>query len=400
MQLAVRSYLTAGVAAVSAAALIAAPITPTPSEIKVPAIYSAQVNLAAASNPITPWLDVLDEAVGNVVGIGSAVAADPLPSVRQLITNLLGHGETLVTGLTGAGRGLFTYATETVPTSLRTAGEQLRQGNVTGAAQTISDMTLGVVLVGFSLIDVVAIPGQMADTFARVVNAVAGFGTLLPLVIGALGPVSSVINAIGAQGQAMVDAFGAGDPLGAISALVNTPAALVGAVLNGFNDAPGLLSYDPQTGNNGLLAALLVTIPRAIADALKPPSTAAVQKTEVTPEADIAALPDVDAPTITLDATTESVVDPATTAAAAVSAETAVEEAVTEEAVVDVAAPVETVAEEAVTEETAPEEVLEELAAEELAEAEEPIAETKDVKRVAPRTAKTGVKRAGNPAAA
>lgn len=399
MQVAVRSYLTAGVAAVGAAALIAAPVTPTPTEIKVPAIYSAQVNLAAASNPITPWLDVLDEAVGNVVGIGGAVAADPLPSVRQLIANLLAHGETVVTGLTGAGRGLFTYATETVPEALRTAGEQLREGNITGAAQTISDMTLGVVLVGFSLINVVAIPGQMADTFARVVNAVAGFGTLLPLVIGALGPISSTINSIGAQGQAMVDAFGAGDPLGAISALVNTPAAIVGAVLNGFNDAPGLLSYDPETGNNGLLAALLVTIPRAIADALKPPSTAAVQK-EVSPEADVAALPDVDAPTITLDATTDAVVDEATTAAETVSEETVVEEAVAEvvqpvEAVTEVVAPAEAVVDETVAEEVATEEALEELE-----EVEEPVAEIKDVKRVAPREAKTGVKRAGNPTAA
>lgn len=390
MQVAVRSYLTAGVAAVSAAALIAAPVMPTPTEIKVPAIYSAQVNLAAASNPITPWLDVLDQAVGNVVGIGGAVAADPLPSVRQLVTNLLGHGETLVTGLTGAGRGLFTYATETVPTALRTAGEQLRQGNITGAAQTISDMTLGVVLVGFSLIDVVAIPGQMADTAARVVNAVAGFGTLLPLVIGAVGPISAVINTIGAQGQALVDAFADGDLLGAISALVNTPAALTGALLNGFGDAPGLLTFDSATGNNGLLTTLFVTIPRVIADALKPPAPATVQKTaEDTVQAGVSALPDANAVTITLDATTE----------AAVEAET-VAEPVAEEVAAEVTAPVETVAEEGVAEETAPAEVVEELAAEELEEAEEPVAETKDVKRVAPRTARTGVKRAGNPAAA
>lgn len=391
MQVAVRSYLTAGVAAVSAAALIAAPVMPTPTEIKVPAIYSAQVNLAAASNPITPWLDVLDQAVGNVVGIGGAVAADPLPSVRQLVTNLLGHGETLVTGLTGAGRGLFTYATETVPTALRTAGEQLRQGNITGAAQTISDMTLGVVLVGFSLIDVVAIPGQMADTAARVVNAVAGFGTLLPLVIGAVGPISAVINTIGAQGQALVDAFADGDLLGAISALVNTPAALTGALLNGFGDAPGLLTFDSATDNNGLLTTLFVTIPRVIADALKPPAPATVQKTaEDTVQAGVSALPDANAVTITLDATTE----------AAVEAPETVAEPVAEEVAAEVTAPVETVAEEGVAEETAPAEVVEELAAEELEEAEEPVAVTKDVKRVAPRTARTGVKRAGNPAAA
>lgn len=389
MQVAVRSYFTAGVAAVGATALIAAPITPTPTEIKVPAIYSAQVNLTAASNPITPWLDVLDEAVGNVVGIGGAVAADPLPGVRQLITNLLGHGETVVTGLTGAGRGLFTYATETVPDALRTAGEQLRQGNITGAAQTISDMTLGVVLVGFSLIDVVAIPGQMADTAARVVNAVAGFGTLLPLVVGALGPVSSMINAFGAQGQAMVDAFADGDPLGVISALVNTPAALTGALLNGFNDAPGLLTYDPQTGNNGLLAALLVTIPRAIADALKPPTTPVVQKTvEDTVGAGASALPDTNAATITLDATAETAADASKTAA---------EPGVAAE----VTAPTETDAEEVVADETAPAEVLEELAAEEVEEAAEVAAPAEtDVKRVAPRTARTGVKQAGNPAAA
>jgi hypothetical protein len=237
---------------------------------------------------------------------------------------------------------------------------------------------------------VVAIPGQMADTAARVVNAVAGFGTLLPLVIGAVGPISAVINTIGAQGQALVDAFADGDLLGAISALVNTPAALTGALLNGFGDAPGLLTFDSATGNNGLLTTLFVTIPRVIADALKPPAPATVQKTaEDTVQAGVSALPDANAVTITLDATTE----------AAVEAET-VAEPVAEEVAAEVTAPVETVAEEGVAEETAPAEVVEELAAEELEEAEEPVAETKDVKRVAPRTARTGVKRAGNPAAA
>lgn len=264
-------------------------------------------------------------------------------------------------------------------------------GTVSVAAQTISDMTLGVVLVGFSLIDVVAIPGQMADTAARVVNAVAGFGTLLPLVIGAVGPISAVINTIGAQGQALVDAFADGDLLGAISALVNTPAALTGVLLNGFGDAPGLLTFDSATGNNGLLTTLFVTIPRVIADALKPPAPATVQKTaEDTVQAGVSALPDANAVTITLDATTE----------AAVEAPETVAEPGAEEVAAEVTAPVESVAEEGVAEETAPAEVVEELAAEELEEAEEPVAETKDVKRVAPRTARTGVKRAGNPAAA
>lgn len=332
MQIAVRSYLTAGVAMMGAAALVAAPISTSPPEIQVPAIYSAQVNLAAAVDPITPWLSVFGDAFSNVVGIGTAVASDPAPALRQLITNSLGYAETVGTGLTGAGEAFITWATENLPMSLESVFANLANGNVTDAAIEVNNLIVSVLLIGFPLFDSLAIPSQIVDSFARVVTTLTSIETVLPLISGVLTPIMSVVTAVGDQGQALVDALGAGDPLSALSAVVNTPATVTGAFLNGYGDYPGLLTFLPEAPGAGLLGALLVAIPKAIAEALAPPVAARfAAQTTATTTADIAAIPEVTATTITLNPPADTAVEAPTTDADQVSNVVGVKEAVTEE---------------------------------------------------------------------
>ncbi|MCV7230792.1 hypothetical protein [Mycolicibacterium komossense] len=308
MQVAVRSYLTAGVAMVGATALIASPISMSPPQVQIPAIYSAQVGLSATVDPITPWLNVVENALTNVAGIGTAVASDPAPALRQLITNWVGYGGTLVTGLTGAGGAAASWATETLPAALQAVAANLAQGNVIDAAQEVNNLIVSVLLIGFPLFDALAIPSQIVDSIARVVTALTSVSTVLPLLSGVLSPVMSVVAALGQQGQAVADALGTGDPLGALSAIINTPAAVTGAFLNGDPDNyPGLLTFLPYAPGAGLIGALLVAIPQAIAAALAPPATARLAAQ--TAAADVSAVPDATAATITLDAPTGTVIE-------------------------------------------------------------------------------------------
>jgi len=79
-----------------------------------------------------------------------------------------------------------------------------------------------------------------------------------------------VIDTLGNSGQAFVDAAGAGEPLQALSALINTPAEAVGALLNGVPDQGFVGLIEPTLA--GLLQTLAVDLPQTIAQALGAPA--------------------------------------------------------------------------------------------------------------------------------
>jgi hypothetical protein len=85
---------------------------------------------------------------------------------------------------------------------------------------------------------------------------------------------------LGDSAQGIVTALGAGDFTTALSDLVNAPAVIEGAMLNGYDasfgtDYPGLLSPDAEFSfGPGTLQAFLVDIPQAIAAAITPSTTA------------------------------------------------------------------------------------------------------------------------------
>jgi len=270
MHVAVRSTLGTGVALVGAGAIAISPVSAGPvagplSSVDVPAAVSAaSVELAASFDPLTPWVDVITAAVSNVATIGEDWLANPLPAVRQIGNNWLGYADTTATALGGAAEGAWTYLTSTVPDALSTAFQEIVNGDISGAATTINGaISSALFTIGLPLFPVVAIPGEMADNFAAVVSTVIGIPTLLPLVAGVLGPVEGGIQAFGDTAQDFVDAVQASDAGAAIQALWDTVPNTVGAVVNGYSSFPGLLSP-----TDGLVHALVVTIPQAIATAL------------------------------------------------------------------------------------------------------------------------------------
>ncbi|WP_235733844.1 hypothetical protein [Mycolicibacterium austroafricanum] len=316
------------------------------------------MELSAAVNPITAWVDVFAGAATNLGGLGNAVLEDPFPLLRQALENVLGYGGTLVSATTGAITGALEFIsfdnTTGLWAQLRTAATQLFEGNIADALNTLSDgLILGPLFnIGLPVLTsgLLEIPGKIAENVATLVKTLTSLDTMLPVVLGALAPVMGSIAATGETLQAAFDSFRQGDLIDAVVTLINLPATVVGAVLNGYTKAdetflPGLFTFRENAFEGGLLQALLVTLPKALAAAIAP------EEAVVTVAAEGPADPDVGSGTMITVAEVSQTDAAAETEATAVAAvDTTVEE--TPAAVVDEVTPV---ADEEVTEPVADE---------------------------------------------
>ncbi|WP_283605697.1 hypothetical protein [Mycolicibacterium poriferae] len=283
MNRAAKSYLTSGVALAGASVIAVSPVVATP--LSPPgmnthpafSVSTADLQLATTVNPLAAWAEVVSSAYSNVASLGEEVLSDPAPILRQFILNQLSNGEALVSAGTGAIGGFLEYLSPDnafgLGAQLQTAAEQLSSGNIAGAIETATQALFlaPVISVAFPVLEsgLLDIPGTMAQNFANVVKTVTDPNTVLPIALGALGTVLAPVNAFGDSLQETFDALGDGDIGAALNAVINIPAAVVGAVLNGYTNLagsvfPGLFSED------GLVHALVVTLPRAIAAAIAP----------------------------------------------------------------------------------------------------------------------------------
>lgn len=285
MHAVLRPYLATGVAAVGAAAIAVAPIQPVNPMLAVPAvpaISSQAVTLTAQANPIALWAEVFSDAIANVGVLGEDVLSDPAPALRQLLKNQLGYLGTAV----GAGKSIVDGAVQyltpsnpySLPAGINTAVGQLRSGQIAEAFITLSQtlistpvgMIIGLPLAASGLLDV---PVKVAQHLTDALSAVLSLNVALPLLSAAMGPAVGAINSLGESVQDAVQALGGGRLVEAITAVVNIPAQLTAAILNGYTDVnntttAGLLTFSADPLGAGLLQTLLVTIPRAIATAL------------------------------------------------------------------------------------------------------------------------------------
>lgn len=291
MHVSVRSHLATGVALVGAGAIALSPVQPSLPETDIPTVSSAAVQLAAQPNPIALWSDVLAAAIHNAGGLGEEVLSDPLPVLRQILKNQFGYFQTLGNAGKGIIEGLAEYASPDNPFGLqagiRDAFAQFEQGEIAAGVSTLtSTLVMGPLISGIGLpllqSGLLQVPGTIAQNLADAVKALFDNANAVPLLTAALGPIIAPINAFGASVQEFVDALVAGQIIDAITAVVNVPARIVGAVLNGYTDElgntlPGLLTVSDNPFGAGLVQALFVNIPRAIAAAIGAEPTATLK---------------------------------------------------------------------------------------------------------------------------
>jgi hypothetical protein len=277
MQIAMRSYLTAGVALVGATAMVVAPISVTPPEIQVPRIAAASVELAAFQDPIALWAEVLGTAGNSLAGLKDQLFQDPAPMLMQLLANQI-HGANIAAGATQSlvqqlAAALSPNNPDGVPAQLKNALDQVAAGNITQGLMTV----MGTLIMGVGMpiiIGVMTVWPAVAQPFQNLSNLVTGLPMplLLGLGLSIINPVNSVLGAAGDTVEALIKAATTLDPVTFASTLINAPAVLTGALLNGYvangYPYPGLLT--PGVGNGGTIAAAMTTFSQ-LADLMATP---------------------------------------------------------------------------------------------------------------------------------
>ena len=229
MHISVRSHLTAGIAVVGAGALALSPVTPLPQNLAtVPTISALAVSLTASQgatvDPITLWIDTLQAASDNLTGLIEDYVANPFPIVQQVIANLI----TFVGELPNFG----TILTQVVNSTL--AG--LQAPFVANPANISEDpvTSIGPFPVSQSSIWALLPTLLPADVYASL-KPILDFTTtpVSGVLTGLIGPIVGPVLALSSSVGAIISALSAGNFTAAINELINVPAYVTNAFLNG-----------------------------------------------------------------------------------------------------------------------------------------------------------------------
>jgi hypothetical protein len=243
MHVNVRSHLTAGVALAGAGIIAVTPVTPVLRDIQVPAVSTAEVQLASLLNPLEVFAPILEQAMANAQAIGQKMVADPLPILRALALNQLDGLGTLAGLGTDVAQVLAGIALA-MPGHLQTAIGLLQTGNVDQALRTIENGVIGpwFPLVYQDLPQLINVLKQpLVDAQTLLENApmsyLAGIG--FPVLNSFFGVQTQIINGI----TGVVAALSTGNPEKIVNAIITGAANFTQELLNG----------NPATGTYGLL---------------------------------------------------------------------------------------------------------------------------------------------------
>jgi hypothetical protein len=320
MQAVVRSYKTMGVALVGASVVAVSPLAPPMPHVQAVerAVSSAGVELDALVNPIEAWVQVLQAAGANLGTIAQTIIDNPTPILSQVIANQTANAEAFNAGAQAQIQQIQNIL-QTAPILLQKAQVALQAGNLVnntstvgsdpGALNIVNDQIVSPILVAATLIgtDALLPLANMAQNFANALNTLQAENppydaAFLTAVIPSVLPVASAFNALAQTTQDVVNGVGAGNVAAAVNALVNAPATLVGAVLNGYGEvagSPGAGILTPWTDNYGEFGSgpigSLNELRELIAEAIGAKAPASAAALAVTPAAAVSAIASVPA---------------------------------------------------------------------------------------------------------
>jgi hypothetical protein len=252
MHLATRPWITAGVALVGTSIVAVTPVAaPRPG---LPDLQVRAVQLATAFDPITEWEDVFQTASTNATAIFDDWSAAPFPVLQQVIANQEGYFQDLLSN----------------PADISTVLTDI-QDNLSAAGTALFAADPNALDVGhdgiFSLL-----PLFLGDD-ATEVQALLDFSAspLSGVLLGLVGPVISPILALNDDVSDIVTALSGATPdlTTAFDDLVNIPASLTGAFLNGYGDLDlsSLLSLLPSDLFSGVsLSSIEVAMPGLLSE--------------------------------------------------------------------------------------------------------------------------------------
>lgn len=304
MQLALRPYVTAGVAIVGAGIIAATPITAAAPEIQnrsvtlsaavqtldlpSPADASPFASTLAESSfvdPIARWAEVFTLTATRMTELANAVMADPAPVLRQIIANQTGYAELVGNSLSTTAQNAINLVTIYMPDYLDAIRIQLEAGNIMAAGNELGNSLITIGATFFPMLDLLKIPNEIVGNLSAVLDEFAPKSFLDLGLVGQAG-MGVLYAAVGYVKQGftpivknLYDAVQTGDMVKFVSTIVNAPADTVSSILNGAYVPPSRPGR-PGYWTEGLLTAkawaplhgILVDLPKAIATIIAPPA--------------------------------------------------------------------------------------------------------------------------------
>ncbi|CAN5682180.1 hypothetical protein BH09ACT8_BH09ACT8_52160 [soil metagenome] len=345
-----------GVVALGAAVIAVNPIAPNTAALDQLQHRAVDLVASVTDSPVTVYQEFLTDTFANLGQLGTTIAANPLPILSQVVANQTGYAAKLIAGVEAVPASLDRWYNNRVGESIggklywEATQAALAAGDFNVAYENFNKFVLfglqnAVTPITNAFLShtprggtyQVGIPEQVALNFAHAVAVVFSSSTLLNGVFqAAFAPLSGTAWAASRVVEGFSGALAAGDVEGAVNSIVNAPAVLADAFINGFDyddtTAPwaGLLSN--CTGKTGRCAAgaveqFLVTIPKKIAAAIANPVATTATATTATAAAETSGVAATALPSESSSASVQTfelkVTDDAGDAAATVSTPTA-----------------------------------------------------------------------------
>lgn len=280
MHVTYRSYLTAGVAVLGAGAVALTPIQPLPSQAALApqrTIANLQVDLASSIDPITPWVDTIKLSVENAKKLWEFYLEEPFPLIHTIGTNIgtyikaLPDFQFIGQNIAANVVKFFEAPWSPGPCSVDPCGDPAFYEGV-----FISDVpiTNHIPFLGqlsqqqlYGLLPQVLASSdpdlliKLAPLLAFTANHYSG------QVAGLVGPLLAPVIQLTRSFTAIGEYFKQGDVIGAINELINIPANVTNAVLNGagYFDLTGVVNaiqpLPPEVKSIGLNLGGLISPP-------------------------------------------------------------------------------------------------------------------------------------------
>ena len=278
MEHSLRPYVTAGVVLAGASLIAAAPIGPAAVEIQTRAVQltaieglAADVVSAAAAPqefPVSTLADVFTNAFANLESLGSEFTSNPTPIITALMENQLIYSNDLATAAETAGTNLVN-ALQDFPTVISNAMSDLASGDFFDAQTSITQFLTQAPLSVLRPLDngFFEVAQSMSNNLENLFSTPNLYANADSLSDGSLSSsvpqwFSELVQAqllaphaaelaFAGVGQDIVTAIQDGDSTAAFNDVVNAPATILDAFLNGYN-----LGDDDGGGTTKMLDAV------------------------------------------------------------------------------------------------------------------------------------------------
>ncbi|ORA81441.1 hypothetical protein K3U93_17075 [Mycobacterium malmoense] len=213
------------------------------------------INPAALPLPLATWVNTFQAAGKNLQTTANLIQKLPFPTLQQIAANWASYADLYVKSYQTAANGAVNFYTGTAANAdfwplLNSAFNNFASGNINTAVTNLfyAFYEYPFTEIGEPLETILNIPANITQNLANATNYLTTDGIIYIGFFGILGVPAGVQTALGTSLQAASKAWSTGDPVGAISNLLNTPGATVNALLNGTNGTSGLLgSFLNQT---------------------------------------------------------------------------------------------------------------------------------------------------------